>query len=61
MDLDFAIDQLDVFATFGKNIGDVLTGLPDLLQTLISFFTGGAEDSTAETSSIIEAGSSTEE
>lgn len=57
MELDFVIEQLDTFATFGKNIGTGLEMIPELLQSVITFF-AGAEDSTAVTSSIL--GSSAE-
>ncbi|MGP6174653.1 PorH family porin [Corynebacterium sp. A21] len=52
MELDFAIDQLDTFSTFGENIGEALQTIPELLQTIISFF-AGAEGNAETTSSIL--------
>lgn len=52
MELELAIDQLDTFATFGKNIGTGLQMIPELLQDIISFF-AGAEGNAAVTSSIL--------
>lgn len=42
MDLSTIKDNLSDFATFGKNIGDVLQGLPKLLLSIIGFFGGSS-------------------
>lgn len=44
MELNFAIDQLETFSTFGENIGEALQTIPELLQSIITFFAGAEED-----------------
>lgn len=38
MDLSLLKDNLSDFATFGKNIGDVFQGVPNVLTFIVSFF-----------------------
>lgn len=38
MDLSLLKDNLSDYATFGKNIGDVFQGVPNVLGFIINFF-----------------------
>lgn len=38
MDLSLLKDNLSDFATFGKNIGDVFQGVPNVLTLIVNFF-----------------------
>lgn len=38
MDLSLLKDNLSDYATFGKNIGDVFQGVPNVLTFIVSFF-----------------------
>lgn len=38
MDLSLLKDNLSDYATFGKNIGDVFQGVPNVLGFIVSFF-----------------------
>lgn len=50
MDLSLLKDNLSDYATFGKNIGDVFQGVPNVLSFIINFFDNFGEltDTTGE-------------
>lgn len=60
--MDLAIIQglLNDFATFGKNIGTALQNFPNLIGSIVDFFTG-FEDNADNTSTAFEGLSSSEQ